>query len=140
MYKPTPNIMKTNNILPTLLLTLLATPAFAQDHVQHTTDAGAEFFGLLELPLLIMAIVFSFFTAKNLKGGKFGNGIKLLAWGFLVMAIGHLHMQVDHLFNYNLFTELMGASIGEYAWYAALILTWSLSAYGFYKIYKASKV
>lgn len=120
-------------------LLLISAPLLAQDHTGHSTSE-AEIFGLLELPFLIIAIFFSFLTAKNLKGGKFGAGMRLLAWGFLVMAIGHLHMQIDHLFSYNLFNELMGAMVGKYAWYAALILTWGLSAFGFYKIYKASKI
>ena len=115
------------------------TVLFAQEHTSHG-NSEAEFFGLLELPFLLIAIVFSFLTARNLKGGKFGGGMNLLAWGFLVMAVGHLHMQIDHLFGYNLFNEILGAKVGKYAWYIALITTWALSALGFYKIYKASKV
>ncbi len=131
--------MKTK--LPILMLSMFLIPSilWAQEHTSHSSSE-AEIFGLLELPFLIIAIVFSFLTAKNLKGGKFGSGMSLLAWGFLVMAVGHLHMQIDHLFDYNLFNNLMGATIGRYAWYVALILTWGLSALGFYKIYKASKV
>ncbi|MDC8006403.1 hypothetical protein POV27_20285 [Aureisphaera galaxeae] len=132
--------MKTKTpLILTLLLFLLPGLAWAQEHANHG-PSEAEIFGLLELPFLLIAIVFSFLTARNLKGGKFGSGMSLLAWGFLVMAVGHLHMQIDHLFGYNLFNNLMGATIGRYAWFAALILTWGLSAFGFYKIYKASKV
>ena len=121
------------------LFFLFATSLFAQGHTE-SSNSEAEFFGLLELPFLIIAIVFSFLTARNLKGGKFGGGMNLLAWGFLVMAVGHIHMQIDHLFGYNLFNELLGSAIGKYAWYAALITTWGLSAFGFYKIFKASKI
>jgi len=131
--------MNTKTVLAMMAFMLVSVPLFVQEHTEHFTSA-AEVFGLFELPFLIMAIVFSFLTARNLKGGKFGSGMSLLAWGFLVMAVGHLHMQIDHLFGYNLFNELMGPTVGGYAWYAALILTWGLSAYGFYKIYKASKV
>ena len=94
-------------------------------------------FGLLELPFLIICIVFAFLTAKSLKGGKFGSGMGFLAWGFLVMAVGHLSMQLDSMYQFNLFSELFG-DIGHYFWYIALIATWSLSGVGFYKIYKAS--
>ena len=131
--------MKTKATFIFSTLVLVTLPIFAQDH-NGNASTQAEIFGLLELPFLLIAIFFSFLTAKNLKGGKFGSGMRLLAWGFLVMAVGHLHMQIDHLFGYNLFNELMGATIGRYAWFAALILTWGLSAFGFYKIYKASKV
>lgn len=125
--------------ISSLVCLLVSATSVAQNHTEHVSTE-AEIFGLLELPFLVIAIVFSFMTAKNLKGGKFGSGMNLLAWGFLVMAIGHIHMQVDHLFQFNLFNELMGETMGRYAWYAALILTWGLSAFGFYKIFKASKV
>ena len=132
--------MKTQTpIFVTILFCLLPGVLWAQQHTDHFSSE-VEIFGLLELPFLLIAIVFSFLTARNLKGGKFGAGMKLLAWGFLIMAVGHLHMQIDHLFEYNLFNELMGSNIGRYAWYLALILTWGLSAFGFYKIFKASKV
>jgi hypothetical protein len=125
--------------ISSLVCLFVSATSVAQNHTEHVSTE-AEIFGLLELPFLVIAIVFSFMTAKNLKGGKFGSGMNLLAWGFLVMAIGHIHMQVDHLFQFNLFNELMGETIGRYAWYTALILTWGLSAFGFYKIFKASKV
>lgn len=131
--------MKISKTLLVVLFTISPFLTYAQSQGNHG-NAEAEFFGLLELPFLITAIVFSFMTAKNMKGGKFGAGMNLLAWGFLVMAIGHIHMQIEHLFDYNLFNNLMGETIGKYAWYAALIVTWALSALGFYRIFKASKV
>ncbi len=114
----------------------------AQDHSTNpNSNMGAEqVFGLLEMPFLAIALVFSFLTATRLKGGKFGSGMKLLAWGFVVMALGHLHMQIAHIFNYNIFKNIFGDTIGNYIWFVALILTWGLSALGFYKIYKASKI
>lgn len=132
--------MKTKTpYLIAILFCLLPRLSWAQEHASHG-PSEAEIFGLLELPFLLIAIVFSFMTARNLKGGKFGSGMNLLAWGFLVMAVGHLHMQMDHLFGYNLFNNILGSTIGRYAWFIALILTWGLSALGFFKIYKASKV
>jgi len=95
---------------------------------------------VLELPFLVIAVVFSFLTSKQLKGGKFGKGMNYLAWGFLVMAIGHIHMQIDMQYNFNIFNQLFGATTGRLLWYTALIITWSLSAIGFYQIYKASKL
>jgi hypothetical protein len=115
--------------------------AFAE-HDQDMPVMGDQFamiFGLMELPILFLCVIFSFLTAKNFKGGKFGKGMTLVAWGFLVMAIGHLHMQIEHHFGINLFQNLLGQFGGQIAWYLALLITWGLSGFGFYTIYKMSK-
>ncbi len=134
--------MKKHYILLTVGLFLITQGLIAQDHSAHADNSlGAEqIFGLLEMPFLAIALVFSFLTATRLRGGKFGSGMTLLAWGFVVMALGHLHMQIAHIYNYNIFKNLFGDSLGNYIWFVALILTWGLSALGFYKIYKASKI
>ncbi|MCK8522142.1 hypothetical protein M0D21_11215 [Aquimarina sp. D1M17] len=134
--------MKIYYFLSTLGIFLLPQSAFAQDHNTHSTAGlnAEQIFGLLEMPFLAIALIFSFLTATKLKGGKFGSGMTLLAWGFVVMALGHLHMQIAHIFNYNIFKNLFGETPGNYIWFVALILTWGLSALGFYKIYKASKI
>ncbi len=134
--------MKKRYFLLTSGIFLMNQTLFAQDHSASTTSTmGAEqIFGLLEMPFLAIALVFSFLTATRLKGGKFGSGMTLLAWGFVVMALGHLHMQIAHIFNYNIFKNIFGDVFGNYIWFIALILTWGLSALGFYKIYKASKI
>ena len=98
------------------------------------------FISSLELPFLLISVIFSFLTAKQLKGGKFGKGMNFLAWGFLVMAVGHLHMQIEHHYGFNIFKELLGETLGQTVWFVALIVTWVLSAMGFYYIYKASKI
>jgi len=102
-------------------------------------DNTSFLFGMMELPFLLIAVVFAFLTANALKGGKFGKGMYLVAWGFVVMAVGHLHMQVEHLYGFNLFKSLLGDTAGTIAWYIALIITWGLSSLGFYSIYKTSK-
>ncbi|MBQ0735785.1 hypothetical protein J9332_15780 [Aquimarina celericrescens] len=116
--------------------------SFAQGHSDHfALTLGAEqIFGLLEIPFLAIVLIFSFLTATRLKGGKFGSGMTLLAWGFVVIALGHLHMQIAHIFDYNIFKNIFGNTLGNYIWFIALILTWGLSALGFYKIYQASKI
>ncbi len=98
-----------------------------------------QWFGILELPFLLVCIVYSFKTANKLKGGKFGEGMMYLAWGFLVMAIGHLSMQITSLFGVDIFDYLLGQPFGQIVWFIALMITWGLSAIGFYKIYQASK-
>lgn len=116
----------------------ISAPVSAQSH--GADNSFNEVFGLIELPFLLIAIVFSFLVAKRLKGGKFGAGMQLLAWGFLIMAVGHIHMQVDQIYHFNLFNTLLGNTGGRVAWFIALVATWGLSAMGFLKIYKASNL
>ena len=97
-------------------------------------------FSLLELPFLFLTMFFAFRTAKALKGGVFGQGIGLMAWGFCVMGIGHLHLQGIRLFQFNLFAEIFGLRGSVVVWVIALIATWTLSGLGFYSIYKTSKI
>jgi len=96
-------------------------------------------FGIAELPFLFVAVLFGFLTAGVLKGGRFGRGMSLIAWGSLVMGAGHIHMQADYLFHLNLFTVMFGRGAGSIVWFVALITAWTLSGLGFYQIYNASK-
>lgn len=112
--------------------------------VEHVANHGAQmdfayWFGILELPFLFITIFFAFRTSRALKGGVFGKGMSLMAWGFLVMAVGHLHMQAKHLFDFDLFTLGLGRTGGMVAWFLALVTTWLLSGLGFYSIFKASR-
>jgi hypothetical protein len=130
--------------------TIISTPVFSQqvhcDLLQAGNGAASAhaynmgyWFGIMELPFLFIAVFFAFLTAYNMKGGQFGKGMMFMAWGFLVMAVGHLHMQIDHYYGFNLFNSLLGPTSGSIVWFAALILTWGLSGAGFYFIYKAGK-
>ena len=96
--------------------------------------------GIIELPFLLVSVFFAFATAAKLKDGKVGKGMRLLAWGFLVMAVGHLHMQVEQFTGINLFAKLLGKSLGSLAWSLALLTTWGLSALGWYNIFDASRL
>jgi hypothetical protein len=102
----------------------------------HGSDTGL--FGLLELPFLLTAVVFAFLVAGKLRGGAFGDGMFFLAWGFLVMAVGHLVMQIERFFHVNLLATLFGARFGDVVWVVVLAITWSLSAYGLQRIYSAA--
>jgi hypothetical protein len=106
--------------------------------VTHSSSM-AYWFGFMELPFLFIAVFFAFLTAYAMKGGKFGRGMRFMAWGFLVMAVGHLHMQIEHYYGFNLFKSLLGQISGSIAWFIALVVTWGLSGMGFYSIYKAGK-
>ncbi len=63
----------------------------------------------------------------------------LLAWGFAVMAIGHLLMQAKMMLNMDVLAMVLGESFGAAVWIVALVITWGLSWLGFQSIYKASK-
>jgi hypothetical protein len=144
--------MKKLRLLPFLLLAagiVPSLPAFSQVQcnllqannataASHSYSA-AYWFGVMELPFLFIAVFFAFLTASTLKGGKFGKGMRFMAWGFLVMAVGHLHMQIEHFYGFNLFKSVLGQISGSVAWFIALVVTWGLSGMGFYSIYKASK-
>ena len=95
-------------------------------------------FGVLELPFLLIAVVFAFRVAARLRGGAFGAGMAYIAWGFVVMAVGHLHMQIERYTGINLFGLLLGQFLGDAVWVIALAVTWALSAYGFLRIYRAA--
>jgi hypothetical protein len=144
--------MKTNKLfLPIafiLLFSALSVFTFGQADIQHHTavigshnlkNNTSLLFSVMELPFLLIAVVFAFLTATALRGGKFGKGMYLVAWGFVVMAVGHLHMQMEHFYGVNLFKSVLGNIAGSIAWFVALVATWGLSALGFYSIYKASK-
>lgn len=94
---------------------------------------------LLELPFLFGCVYFAFRTAHALRGGIFGKGMRLLAWGFLVMAVGHLHLQIAEYTGFDIFRTLLGSLGGSILWVLALLLTWGLSGYGFYRIYRAAE-
>ena len=117
---------------------MISAPTFAQTHGDEDM-AASVWFGVLELPFLFAAVFFAFLTARALKGGIFGKGMSFMAWGFLVMGVGHLHMQVEHFMQFNLFSQLFGHQGGRIVWFVALVLTWTLSGLGFHNIYKASK-
>ena len=106
--------------------------------IMHASNMS-YWFGMMELPFLFISVFFAFLTAYALRGGRFGKGMTFMAWGFLVMAIGHLHMQIEHYYGINIFKSLFGSLSGSIAWFAALILTWGLSGLGFWSIYKASR-
>lgn len=124
------------------LLALIGIPD--QTALAFLPQAGSELgsvdlIRLLELPFLFGCVYFAFRTAYQLKGGIFGAGMQLLAWGFLVMAVGHLHLQIAEYTGFNLFENVVGPTAGTVLWIVALLLTWGLSGAGFYKIYRASK-
>jgi len=96
-------------------------------------------FGVLELPFLLIAVYFAFRVAAKLKGGAFGRGMQFLAWGFVVMAVGHLNMQLERYTDVDLFDTIAGETLGGMLWVVALAITWGLSGYGFLQIYRSAK-
>jgi hypothetical protein len=116
------------------LLLAAASPLAAQAHSAGSPSA----YGLIELPALAVAVIFGFLTARALRGGRLGDGMMMIAWGFLVMAVGHLHMQGEVLFGFNLFATIFGADVGNVVWVVALLVTWTLTGLGFFRLYRAS--
>jgi hypothetical protein len=144
--------MKKSHILPFFLLSILflcVISVSAQSgcrllQMDHVAIAGQTskigyWSGAMELPFLLISVFFAFATAHALRGGKFGKGMNLLAWGFVVMALGHIHMQIEHFYGVNLFKNIFGEIGGTFVWFVALIVTWGFSGLGFYSILKASK-
>jgi hypothetical protein len=121
-------------LLVTAAASLFTSPLVAQAHLAN----GARTYALVELPALVIAVVFGFLTARALRGGRLGEGMGLIAWGFLVMAVGHLHMQGEALFGFNLFAMIFGEPLGNGVWILALMVTWTLTGLGFYRLYRAS--
>lgn len=99
----------------------------------------SQIFSVLELPFLAAAVFLAFLVAIKLRGGAFGRGMQYLAWGFVVMAIGHVHMQIEYYTGVNLLDSVLGVGAGTVAWIFALVATWALSAYGFLQVYRAAK-
>ena len=118
-------------------------PALAMDHdaMQAATGDVTSMFllSLMELPFLGVAILYSFRTANALRGGIFGKGMNLMAWGLLVMAAGHLLMILDMYLGVNLLLLVLGTVFGTICWVVALILSWGLMGIGFHSIYAASR-
>lgn len=110
-----------------------------QSHSNRDLSSFETLFSLAELPFLFLAVFFALATAGVLKGGAFGRGMRWIAWGFLVMAVGHLHMLVDQFTGFNLFASLFGATGGAIVWVIALISSWTLCWLGFHSMYKAGK-
>lgn len=48
--------------------------------VAHNSTTN-YWFGVMELPFLFISVFFAFMTAYALRGGKFGKGMKFMAWG-----------------------------------------------------------
>ena len=130
-----------NSVWLVLFLLFQSTVLLAQHHGTSRENTFDEvfWFGILELPFLFLCIYFSFRTAQALKGGIFGKGMNFLFWGFLVMAVGHIAMQVHHIFDFDVFRDVFGYMIGNFLWFTALMITWGLSMAGFISIYRASK-
>lgn len=126
-----------------LLLAIHSSPVQAHESSSYYPDEPmgtfATFFGVMELPFLFITVFFAFRTAQVLEGGVFGKGMRLMAWGFLVMSIGHLNMQLVRFTGTNILNDLIGVAAASTIWAGLLIGTWALTGYGLYSIYRAGK-
>jgi len=99
---------------------------------------GPHWFGIIELPFMLLSVFLAFAAAHRLKHGVFGKGAKVLTWAFTVMTTSHFHMQVENFVGINIVGEILGETAGVIFWSIALFLTWGLFSLGIYQIYIAS--
>ncbi len=118
--------------------------AIAQPSYKASPEAALRF-QLLEIPILFLTVLFAVVAAISLQSKekvidkkKISKGMLALAIGYIIMGVGHLVMQTNRLMNTNVFNSLFGDTGGTFAWYIALILTWSSSCIGFYWIIQSS--
>ncbi len=100
---------------------------------------STNWFSLLELPFLLLGVIFAFITARSLRGGAFGIGMLFIAIGTLIMGVGHVNMIADDLWGFNIFNIVFGNALGPVVFVIVLVFTWGLVGYGFYRIYRASR-
>ena len=133
--------VKTATLLSALgAMMLAASPALAADgHNAVHGFSSSLVLSALEIPFLLLAVVYGFRTAGALRGGVFGRGIGSIAIGMLVMAVGHGLMMADMALGVNILDTVLGPIFGSIAWVAALIASWGLLGYGFHSIYQTSK-
>ena len=98
---------------------------------RRRASVDSPVFTLLEVPLIVAAMLLGIRAARHRPKDILRRGLIILVLGLGVMAIGHGHMQFQRQTGVNLFTALLGDTLGDAAWLAALILSWSLTAYGF---------
>src|SRR5438094_880027 len=96
----------------------------------------STWFAVLELPFLLLATVFAFLTARAIKSSIIWRGITFIALGSLVMAVGHIIMIVNGLFEQSILNITFGVVGGAWAWLLALCSSWIFYGLGFYEIYR----
>ncbi len=102
-------------------------------------------FQLLEVPFLLVTVVFAIRASRACRGPSpaldpqlLGRGLGLLTIGFVFMGIGHLLMQTEASLGVDPLVALLGPGLGPTVWYVTLVLTWGFSCLGFYQILNAS--
>ncbi|HYJ37541.1 MAG TPA: hypothetical protein VEV87_02955, partial [Chitinophagaceae bacterium] len=124
-------------------ITLVAQGNFKFLQVTHPAitnyaQKGPHWFGIIELPFMLLSVFLAFAAAQRLKHGVYGKGAKLLTWGFTVMTTCHFHMQVENFVGLNIVGKMLGDTAAVIFWSIALFLTWGLFSLGIYHVYIAS--
>jgi hypothetical protein len=109
-----------------------------QPAITNYAKKGPHWFGIIELPFMLLSVFLAFAAAHRLKHGVFGKGAIILTWGFTVMTLSHFHMQVENFVGLNIVGEILSETGGVIFWSIALFLTWGLFSLGIYHVYIAS--
>ncbi|MEK7460504.1 MAG: hypothetical protein AAB628_03070 [Patescibacteria group bacterium] len=126
-------------ILASAVSLLLPALVFAQNNGMEIGVGSSftikEFAAMLELPFIIFSVFLGFGVAF-IVSQEMRSGFLLLASGILVMAVGHLLLMGQSLFNFFLPVYLFGPVAGSLVWLGALALTWGLIGLGLWRLRK----
>lgn len=98
-----------------------------------------EWFGFVEIVFLVVCIYYSFKTARKLKGGVFGSGMIHIAWGFVILGIGHVISQLAYIFEVDLLALILKQQQGKITEILIFVFAWGVITLGFMKIYQMTK-
>lgn len=94
-----------------------------------------EWLGVLELPFLLVCLVYAWLSTRAMQDGILGRGLRYLLWGLILLTLLHICTQ---------FLGIIGWQSAEWPFYAGFrsllyIGVWGCFAFGFYHLYQVSK-
>ena len=98
-----------------------------------------QWFGIVELIFLATCIYYAFKTANRLKGGVFGSGMIHIAWGFVILGVGHLISQLAYIFEADLMALILKQQQGLITELLIFVFAWGVIILGFMKIFQATR-
>ena len=95
--------------------------------------------GFIEFPFLFASIFYSFKTADAFRGSKLGDGAHLLAYGFIIMTLSQVNLQLRTFFELDMLAWIFSPNVSGIVWFLGLIAMWALFAMGVFRIYQSHK-